>query len=59
MNGKRRCGIYIQQNIIQPYKGWNNATCCNMDGPRYYYTKWSKSDKDKYHMYHQYMKSNF
>ena len=26
------------------------AICSNMDGPRDYHTKWSKSDKDKYHM---------
>ena len=31
-------------------KEWNNVTCSNMDGPRDYHTKWSKSDKDKYYM---------
>ena len=31
-------------------KEWNNAICSNMGGPRDYYTKWSKPDKDKYHM---------
>ena len=31
-------------------KEWNNAFCSNVDGPRDYHTKWSKSDKDKYHM---------
>ena len=25
-------------------KKWNNAVCSNMDGPRDYYTKWSKSE---------------
>ena len=30
-------------------KEWNNAICSNMDGPRDYYTKWSKSEKDKEH----------
>ena len=29
-------------------KEWHNAIC--MDGPRDNHTKWSKSDKDKYHM---------
>jgi len=38
-------------------KEWNNAICNNMDEPRGYHTKWSKSDKDKYHMYHLYMES--
>ena len=27
---------------------WKNAICSNMDGPRDYHTKWSKSDKDKH-----------
>ena len=32
-------------------KGWNNTICSNMDGPRDYHTKWSKSEKkDKYHI---------
>ena len=29
---------------------WNNVICSNMDVPRDYYTKGSKSDKDKYHI---------
>ena len=28
----------------------NNAICSNVGGPRDYHTKWSKPDKDKYHM---------
>ena len=31
-------------------KEWNFAICSNMDGPGGHYTKWSKSDKDKYCM---------
>ena len=31
-------------------KKWNLAICDNMDGPRGYYTKWNKSEKDKYFM---------
>ena len=31
-------------------KEWNNAICINMDGTTDYQTKWSKSEKDKYHM---------
>ena len=31
-------------------KEWNNAMCSNMDGPRDYHTKRSKSERDKYHM---------
>ena len=26
-------------------KEWTNTICSNMDGPRDYYTKWTKSDK--------------
>ena len=26
---------------------WNNAICSNMDGPRDYYTKWNKSEREK------------
>ena len=31
-------------------KEWNNITCNNMDEPGDYNTKWSKPDKDKYHI---------
>jgi len=31
-------------------KEGNLAICDNMDGPGGYYTKWNKSEKDKYHM---------
>ena len=31
-------------------KELNNTICGNMDGLRNYHTKWSKSDKDKYHV---------
>lgn len=31
-------------------KEWNSAIFDNMDGPREYYAKWSKSKKDKYHV---------
>ena len=27
-------------------KEWNNAICSNMDGPRDYHTKWSKSERE-------------
>ena len=37
--------IYIQWNTTQPQKEWNNAICSNMDGPRDYHTKWSKSER--------------
>ena len=56
MNGlKKRCGTYIQWNTTQPSKEWNNAICSHIDGPKDYYTKWSKSDIEIniiwYHLY--------
>ena len=39
--------IYVHSGIlVAKKKEWNNAICSNMDGPRGYHTKWSKSDKD-------------
>ena len=41
--------VHIYNGILlRNKKEWNNAICRNMDGPRDYHTKWSKSDKDKY-----------
>ena len=43
--------VYIHNGILLSHKKeWNNAICSNMGGPRDYHTKWSKSEKDKYHM---------
>ena len=40
--------IYIYNGILFRHKGeWNNAICSNMDGPRDYHTKWSKSDRER------------
>ena len=38
----------IQWNITHHNKGWNNAFCSNLDGPRHYDAKWSEPEKDKY-----------
>ena len=47
-NGQRRCGTYIQWTVTQPLKKeQNNTICSNMDGPRDYYTKWYKSDRER------------
>ena len=45
-------GILLGHN-----KEFNNAICNNMDGPRDYHIKWSKSDRNR-QIYHSYMKSN-
>ena len=57
MNGLKRCGVYTHIHtyihihthngilLLGHKKEWNNANCNNMDGPRDYYIKWSKSDK--------------
>jgi len=36
--------------LLSHKKEWNNAICNNIDRPRDYHTKWSESEKDKYHM---------
>ena len=55
-----------EEDVASTYKGillshkkeWNNAICNNMDGPRDYHTKWSKSDRER-QIYHSYMESIF
>ena len=39
--------IYTQGNITQPSKRMNNVICSNMDGPRDYHTKQSKSERER------------
>ena len=33
--------------LLSHKKEWNNAIYSNMDGPREYLTKWSKSDRER------------
>ena len=41
-------GTYIHNGILLSHKKeWNNAICSNMDGPRDYHTKWSKSERER------------
>ena len=48
MNEYRRCGIYTYNTLLLSRKEeWNIAICSNMDGPRDYHTKWSKSDRER------------
>ena len=44
--------VVHKYNGILPshYKEWNNVICSNMDGHEDCHSKWSKSDKDKYHI---------
>ena len=39
--------IYTREYYSAKRKEWNNAICSNMDGPRDYHTKWSKSEKER------------
>ena len=40
--------VHIYNGILLSHKKeWNNAICSNMDGPRDYCTKWSKSDRER------------
>ena len=48
MNEQRRCGVSRHNGILLSHKKeWNNVTCSNMDGPRDYHTKWSKSERER------------
>ena len=39
--------VYINNGILFKHKKeWNNAICNNMDGPRDYHAKWSKSKRE-------------
>ena len=39
--------IYTMEYYSAIKKEWNNAICSNMDGPRDYHTKWSKSERER------------
>ena len=40
--------VHIFSGILLSHiKEWNNAIWGNMDGPRDYHTKWSKSDRER------------
>ena len=40
--------VHVYSGILLSHKKeWNNAICSNMDGPRDYHTKWSKSDRER------------
>ena len=44
--------IYIMEYYSAIKKEWNNAICHNMDGPRDYHTKWSRTKTNIwYHLY--------
>ena len=47
---KKRCDTYIYTEngiVLSHRKQQNNAICSNMDGPRDYHTKWSKSKRER------------
>ena len=40
--------VHIHNGILFSHKReWNNDICSNMDGPRDYHTKWSKSEWER------------
>ena len=44
--------VHIYSEVLLSHKKeWNNAICSNIDGPRDYYTKWSKSDRERQILY--------
>ena len=43
-----------QINIVYThYKEWNNAICSNMDGPKDYHVKQSKSERERQNTIYQ------
>ena len=43
--------MYTMEYYSAIKKEWNGAICSNMDGPRDYHTKWSKSDRERQILY--------
>ena len=44
--------VYIHNGIlVGSKKKWNLAICSNMDGPKGYYAKWNKSDRERQILY--------
>ena len=40
--------VYIYNGILLIHKNeWKHAICTNMDGPRDYHIKWSKSERER------------
>ena len=40
--------LYLYNGILLSHKKeWNDAIFSNMDGPRDYHTKWSKSERER------------
>ena len=46
MSDKEDVAHIYNRILLNHWKEWNNAICSNIDGPGYYSTEWSKSDKD-------------
>ena len=49
--------------LLNHKKEWDLAICNNMDGPRGYYAKWNKSDREKtnttwFHLYVEFKQQN-
>ena len=44
---KKMWYIYTMEYNSAIKREWNNAIYSNMDGPRDYHTKWSKSEKER------------
>ena len=43
---KKMWCIYTME-YYSAIKKWDNAICSNIDGPRDYHTKWSKSEREQ------------
>ena len=39
--------IHTHDGILLSHKKWNSAICRNINGPKDYYAKWSKSERER------------
>ena len=49
--GKEDVADIYKEILLSHKKEWNNAIYSNMDGPRDYHTKWSKSEMERQILY--------
>ena len=47
---KKKMYYFNNGMLLRHKKEWKNAVCGNIDGPKEYHIKWSKSETDKYHI---------
>ena len=44
-------GVCINEILLRHKEEWNIMICINIDGPKGYYAKWTKSDRERQILY--------